>query len=282
MRTKLALLILALVGSVALAQGMLNPFDAGLGVRAMGFGGASTALAEGTESLLANPAGLGWTSGMRADSSLSSILGIYSVTWLSAAMPNLAGGLAYLGVGGIVDPEGNPLRFSQFALAIAAGLDLGPFRIVPFPAAAGVGIKYASVHAADESGSGFALDLGFLARTTTPFGEGRLGIAIQELGFGPTIGEEGDGWSTAFALGLGLAHPLGLTAALDLTSEYTAFGVGWSWARLVEVRGGLRIQGVLQWAFGLGVEWGMFALDYALLTHPVLSASHRFGFGVKF
>ncbi len=282
MRTMLALLILALVGSSALGQGMPNPFDAGLGVRAMGFGGAQTALAEGTEALLANPAGLGWTSGMRADSSLSSILGIYSVTWLAAAMPNLGGGLAYLGVGGITDPEGNPLPFSQFALAIAAGVDLGPFRIVPFPAAAGVGIKYNTVQAGDESGSGFALDFGFLGRTTTPFGEGRLGIAIQELGFGPTIGEEGDGWSTAFALGLGLKHPLGLTAALDLTSEYSAFGVGWSWAKLFEVRAGLRLQGMLQWAFGLGVEWGMFVLDYALLTHPVLSASHRFGFGVKF
>jgi len=26
----------------------------------------------------------------------------------------------------------------------------------------------------------------------------------------------------------------------------------------------------------------MFVIDYALLTHPTLSASHRFGFGAKF
>lgn len=282
MRAMLALLVLILTGTAAVGQAMSNPFDAGLGVRAMGFGGASTALATGTESLLVNPAGLGWTSGMGADSSLSSVLGAYSVTWLAAAMPNLGGGLAYFSVGGITDPEGDPLSFSQFALAVAAGLDLAPFRILPVPGAAGVGIKYNRVQVGEESGSGFALDLGFLARAATPFGEGRLGVVVHELGFGPTVGEEGDGWTTAFALGLSLTHPLGLIAALDLTSEYTAFGIGWGWARLFEVRAGLRIQGALQWAFGLGVNWGMFVIDYALLTHPVLSASHRFGFGVGF
>ncbi|HQM38040.1 MAG TPA: hypothetical protein PLN64_03945, partial [Candidatus Bipolaricaulis anaerobius] len=66
MRRAFALLGVVLVGGgIALGQGLPNPFDVGLGVRAMGFGGASIAIAEGTEALLTNPAGLGWSKGIR-------------------------------------------------------------------------------------------------------------------------------------------------------------------------------------------------------------------------
>jgi len=282
MRRIAVFLVLALAGGVGLAQSMPNPFDVGLGIRAMGFGGASIAIAEGTEALLSNPAGLGWSRGIRADSSLSSALGLYSVTWVAAAVPNFGGGIAYLGVGGITDPKGNPLAFSHFAAVVAAGLDLAGFRMFPFPAAGGVALKFNRVQVADASGSGFALDLGVLGRMNTPLGAVQFGVALRDLGFGMRVGETADGWSIDFGAGVALINPLGFILAADLSSEYTAVGLGWSAFGLFEIRAGLRFQAGVQWALGFGAQWGTFALDYALLTHPVLAVSHRFGFGVSF
>lgn len=281
-RLLLTAIVSLLAGTVAMGQALPNPFDVGLGVRAMGFGGAYVAIAEGTEALLTNPAGLGWSAGIRADSSLSSVLGLYSVTWVSGSIPNLAAGVGYLGVGGITDPGGNPLAFSHLAAAVGVGLDLTFLRAFPFPAAGGVAIKFDRVQIADESGSGFALDIGLLGRMAGPLGNLQLGLALREIGFGPRVGETPEGWSTDLAAGVALVSPLGFILAADLTAEYTALGVGWSVLGLLEVRGGLRFQAGVQWALGLGVKWGVFALDYALLTHPVLSASHRFGFGARF
>ncbi|HAZ30191.1 TPA: hypothetical protein DCY65_01275 [Candidatus Acetothermia bacterium] len=282
MRRTLVLLTVTLAGVLALGQALPNPFDMGLGVRAMGFGGAYIAIAEGTEALLTNPAGLGWSAGLRADSSLSSVLGLYSVTWLAGSIPNFGAGLGYLGVGGITDPDGNPLAFSHLAAVVGAGFDLSGMRLFPFPAAGGMAFKFNRLQVADQAGSGFALDVGLLGRMSTPLGALRFGLALREFGFGPTVGETGDGWSTDLAAGVALVNPLGFLLALDITSEYTALGVGWSAFGAFEIRTGLRIQAGLQWAFGLGVRWGMFVIDYALLTHPVLSAAHRFGFGARF
>ncbi len=282
MRRLCGVLIVVLTGGAALGQGLPNPFDLGLGVRAMGFGGAYMAIAEGTEALLTNPAGLAWSTGTRADSSLTSVLGLYTVTWIAGAIPSFGGGLGYLGVGGITDPDGNPLAFSHFVAVIGAGMDLTALRVAPFPAAGGVALKYDRVQIAGEAGGGVALDIGFLGRLATPVGRLQIGLALREFGFGPRVGNAAEGWSTDLAAGVALVNPLGFILAADLTAEYTAFGVGWSALGLFEVRGGLRVQAGLQWALGLGVKWGMFALDYALLTHPVLAASHRFGFGARF
>lgn len=282
MRRILIPVVLVLVGGSALAQSLPNPFDVGLGIRAMGFGGAYIAIAEGTEALLSNPAGLGWSTGTRADSSLASVLGLYSVTWIAGAVPSFGAGFGYLGVGGITDPQGDPLAFSHLAAVVGAGLDVTRLRFFPFPAAAGVAIKFNRVQIGDESGSGLALDVGVLGRMATPLGPLRFGLALREVGFGPGVGETPDGWTTDLAAGVALVNPLGFLLTADLTAEYTALGVGWSAMGLFEIRSGLRFQAGVQWALGLGVRWGMFVIDYALLTHPVLSASHRFGFGVRF
>lgn len=282
MRRAFALLWVVLFGGMALGQGLPNPFDVGLGVRAMGFGGAYLAIAEGTEALLTNPAGLGWSPGTRADSTLASILGQYTVTWIAGSVPNFGAGLGYLGVGGITDPEGNPLAFSHFVVVVGAGFDLTALRAFPFPAAGGISLKFNRVRIADEAGSGIALDMGLLGRMSTQLGAFRFALALREFGFGPTVGETGEGWSTDLAAGVALVNPMGFTLALDLTAEYTALGVGWSAFGAFEVRAGVRLQAGLQWALGLGARWGMFVIDYALLTHPVLSLSHRFGFGVRF
>lgn len=286
-RALLFVLFGLLAGATALGQGLANPFDVGLGVRAMGLGGAYTALAEGSEALLANPAGLAWVPSLRADSTVTNVLNLYTVGWLAGALPGWGAGLTYLSVGGIADPAEDPLTFSTFGLVLGFGLDARhiPFLsgLFPFPTAVGLALKYHQITVADASGSGIALDIGLLGRLSTPFGEVRAGLTIRELGFGARLGERDEGWSTDLALGAAWIHPSGLLGVLDLSTDYLAVGLGWALFRELEVRGGVRLQGgLVQWSLGLGVRWQAFAVDYALLTHPWLAPSHRFGFGVSF
>lgn len=262
--------ILAVVLTGLTAVGQVSLFDVGLGVRAMGFGGAFSAIAQGPEALLYNPGGLAQARGIAADSAFNSSLGLYSTWWLGGTIPNLGAGLGYLGTGVPGEPD---LGFSQFALIAGYGLDLGP--LLPIPTFAGLGLRFQTTTIAGEGTSGLAFDLGAITRFPSPFGELRASLVVRELGFG--------GWSTEFTLGGAWVSPFGLIAAVDLGSDYQALGVGWSFMGMTEVRAGLRLEaGYFRLAFGLGVQWGSYTLDYALLTHPVLATSHRFGFGLRF
>lgn len=277
-----------LVGGLALGQALPNPFDVGLGVRAMGLGGAYTALAEGTEALLYNPAGLATLPGPRADSSYSSPMGLYSVTWLAGAFPGIGGGVAYLSAGSITDPAtGSPLTFSHLALVAGVGMSanrvpmLNRYLRLPFPLTLGLSIKYDRVQMATETGGNLAFDIGALTRMDIPFGELRLGLAVRDLGPGIGLGERRESWSTSFAVGAALLLPGGLLFTTDLASDYLGMGVGWAFGRGLEVRSGFQSQGgIVHLALGLGVRWKSFALDYALTTHPTLGPSHRLSLGI--
>ncbi len=288
MRTKLTLIATLLVtASVVGLGGIINPLDVGLGVRAMGLGGAYTALAQGSEALLYNPAGLSRQQSLQADSSYTNSMGLYGVGWLAGAAPSLGGGVAYMSVGDIVDPGGAPLAYSQFTLVVGGGLDA---RNIPFlaavipptlPMSLGGNLKIGTARMADASGTGIALDLAAQARFPTGFGEIGAGLAVRDLGFGLAVGDEGGGWSTELAAGVSLTHPIGGFGALEVCGRYIGLGVGWK-IEPVEIRGGIQFAGeITRWTLGLGVAWEQFALDYALMTHPDLGISHRLGFGVN-
>jgi len=288
MRKKITILCLsALLGGAALAQGLPNPFDVGLGVRAMGFGGAYTALAQGPEALLYNPAGLAATTGLRADSAYSSPMGLYSVTWIAGAMPGLGAGMAYLSAGKITDPDKNPLTFSHVAFVAGGALpaDRLPYldRFLPWPVIVGLNLKYDRVQVADEAGGNVAFDVGALANLDSPLGALRLGLAILDLGAGIGLGERNEGWTTSLTLGAALGMPVGLILSIDLAIDRLALGLGWDFGHGLEVRGGFSSQGgVIHFSLGLGVSWRSFVLDYALTTHPVLGLSHRLALGMAF
>jgi len=123
-----AFLMAALIGGLALGQGVYSPLDLGLGVRAEGFGGAYTALAQGPDALLYNPAGLAAATGIEVDSSYLNAMGLYSVTWIGGAVRGLGAGLAYLSAG-IEGPGGSHLAFSHLTLMAGGGL---PASALPF------------------------------------------------------------------------------------------------------------------------------------------------------
>lgn len=263
MRRILLALGVALAGMGGLAQ--VSLFDMGLGTRAMGLGGAYAALAEGAEGLLYNPAGLAQIRGITVDSTV--LAGWVGAGYVGAAMPGLGAGLGYLGTS-----AGENLGYSQLGLLAGFGLDL---RNLGFPALGGVALRYQSTNIAGEGSSSLGLDIGVLGRFPSPFGELRAALVIRELSFG--------GLSTEFVLAGAWLSPFGAFATLDLTSEYVALGLGWALLGGFEIRGGIRQEGGLfRIALGLGVRFGNYTVDYAFLTHPLLSPSHRFGFGLRF
>lgn len=262
MRRALLALALALASLGAWAQ--VSVFDLGLGVRAMGLGGAYAAVAEGAEGLLYNPAGLARVRGLAVDSTiLASWVG---AGYVGAALPSVGVGLAYLGTS-----AGENLGFSQLGLILGFGMDLRFFGLPGWEG--GLALRYQSTNIAGEGQTGFGLDVGVAGAFPLPVGDVRATLVIRELAFG--------GLSTEFVLAGAWLSPIGLFAAVDLTSEYTALGLGWTLG-FAEIRLGLRQEGVFRVALGLGVRFGNYTVDYALLTHPLLSPSHRFGFGVRF
>jgi hypothetical protein len=239
---KKKLLALGLVAISTVALAQVSLFDMGLGTRAMGLGGAYAALAEGPEGLLYNPAGLAQVRGITVDSTI--LAGWVGAGYVGAALPNLGAGIGYLGTS-----AGENLGFSQLGLIAGFGMDLTGFG---FPVLGGMGLRFQSTNIAGEGSTSFGLDIGVLGRWPSPLA---------------------GAWTS----------PFGLLAAIDLTGEYVALGVGWNFLGTTEVRAGLRQEsGVFRIAFGLGVRVGTFNVDYALLTHPLLSPSHRFGFGMRF
>ena len=263
MKKKLLALGLVAISTVVFAQ--VSLFDMGLGTRAMGLGGAYAAVAEGPEGLLYNPAGLAQIRGLLVDSTI--LAGWVGAGYVGAALPSLGAGIGYLGTS-----AGENLGFSQLGLIAGFGMDLTGFG---FPVLGGVGLRFQSTNIAGEGSTSFGLDIGVLGRWASPFGELRAALVIRELALG--------GLSTEFVLAGAWTSPFGLLAAIDLTGEYVALGVGWNFLGTTEVRAGLRQEGgVFRIAFGLGVRVGTFNVDYALLTHPLLSPSHRFGFGMRF
>ncbi|MGC8962854.1 MAG: hypothetical protein ACP5LJ_02850 [Candidatus Bipolaricaulaceae bacterium] len=263
MRRVILALGLVLVSMGGFAQ--VSLFDMGLGARAMGLGGAYAALAAGAEGLLYNPAGLAQIRGINVDSTV--LAGWVAAGYVGAALPGLGAGLGYLGTS-----AGENLGYSQLGFLAGFGLDL---RNLGFPLLGGVALRYQSTNIAGEGSSSLGLDIGVLGRFSSPFGELRAALVIRELSFG--------GLSPEFVLAGAWLSPFGVLASLDLTSEYVALGLGWSALGAFEIRAGLRQEGgLLRIALGLGASFGNYRVDYALLTHPLLSPSHRFGFGVRF
>jgi len=286
MRRYLIGLFVVLLGGLASAQGLINPFDLEPSAKAAGYAGAFCALASGADALIFNPAGLSRGDGFHVSSAyLSHMGGLSSVVWLGGSFGPFAAAFTSLSTGGIeATPGGQDLAFSHLGAVIGVGLSGEMFRLMlPFNMGFGVGIRYDRAQLASETGSGLSLVLGVLGSMSMGPTELRFGFALEDLGFGITFSGIGrrEEWTLAFRAGVAF-----ITQALKLAMDYyngLRIGAGFLISPMLEVRGGIAMAGAgMQLALGVGIEMGSISIDYALLTHPLFAPSHRIGLNASF
>lgn len=246
----------------ALLQGTHRPFNA----RAWGMGGASTALAEGADGLLANPAGPAFTDGaqaMLASTSLDLVLsaGMYDPAegsiWEEAQGSDSQWGVAYSGStqsgGGQVSAWG--LAFADadggnsFSLAVAGR------RSERSKMAAGISMRH-------PSGGDLSFAYGFLYRTPGGFS---LGLNLDQAPGGlfgdlllPTVGAAYEGENITLAVDFFDVIDNVLEDGCE-TLMGAEFRVGEGMAlRVGSARGNL--------TYGVGYQKNGWSLDYAHIS----------------
>jgi hypothetical protein len=288
-------LLLAAVSSSEEYSNVASVFDLGMGARPLAMGGAFVGLADDGSTLFYNPAGLAWSDGLSALSSVEIRPSTASYGHVSACLGNLGVGMHYFDFGEVseTDEFGNVIgTFSYRNYGLLAGTGVSAASI-PFLSgmnlaeciAFGVGAKLLIVDTLDPGdGSGFATDLSFLLKVDDPwFGKPYLtrlsfGVVVQNL-FGTRIAFESghrEDWQKKVAIGISTEVLEQLVASLEVRSTGTVhFGLEWFPVPAIALRCGLKRDGVWMWSLGMGVYFGRSVFDYALVIHPVLNNQHR-------
>jgi hypothetical protein len=293
-----ALLLVGLGNITGMAETAVSVLNIDPGVQIMGVGGAGVALAEGAETLYYNPAGLSDLEGISFSSFYSSHMGVASYSAFSLTFRNWGVGFLMFDSGNITgyDDRGNPtdtLSYGSHAILFGFGVDpkdLAFIPALPIDFSLGGRIKYVSATVGDASGSGFAFDLAY--RMTFP--DMRVGpVGLSDLAFGLTatnlfggLNYDAHSESLGMNLRLGVSAKIAdivlITSDLDLSGQFHA-GAEYKPVQNFAIRAGMLTQsGVISLTLGLGINVEGFLIDYAYISHPTLSGSHRISLAIDF
>ena len=285
----------------------------GVGARALGMGGAYTAIADDSSSLFWNQAGLSRISKRELGMSHAELPAQTRYDFLGYVQPTKYGTLGvggtYLSQGSLEgrDASGKPTggySASDSAFQVALSRRLGDGSRL------GVGVKYVRSAIADASAQTFAVDFGAqhelgLRGPGTPL----FGVSVQNLGPGLKFQDQTDSLPLTLAAGLGYRLPMGLTAALDYRnrphSASSEFRVGTEYALVptFALRAGFSRavgsqsprsgggssksgSGGLSEAAGFAAGFGFkvygYMLDYSMTPFGELGHVQRFSLGARF
>lgn len=284
------------IGLPMVAQEASTIFDIEPGVSMLGAGAAGVSVANGAETLYYNPATLAALPGISFSSFYASYLGLSNYSALSLTFRNWGMAALLLDSGGIdgYDADGNAtetLAYKNTGILFGVGLDPSTLPFIPdlaFDFSLGARIKYLSVQIAEESGSGFAFDLGF--RTTIP--DMRLGpVSVTETAFGLTAVNlfggvsydvERDDFLMDLELGVSARMAKVLLVAIDAHLE-GALQVGFVYSPVptLDLRVGMISNGGVTFTAGVGVDVEGFLIDYAFASHA-LGGTHRVSLTLDF
>jgi hypothetical protein len=265
-------------------------FDAN--ARAVGLGGAYTALATDSNALLYNPAGLARVKSSEATFMHNQYGQGVGQQYIGVALKNGFGlQFNYASLGDvprttISDPSGSGSRLnvSDTALGAGYGRELSP------DLAVGGGAKYFTETLGEVSVSGYALDVGGLYRLPDVKG---LTFGASVLNIGPQVKFASTPEKLPTTLRLGSAYATRLphndvTLALDLTkSLLDKVRLGFGAETLIDeqfaVRAGFttRQEAGIGLVFGLGWTGRKVSADYALVPMGDLGNAHRISFTLR-
>ncbi|MBK7629612.1 MAG: hypothetical protein IPJ23_02630 [Ignavibacteriales bacterium] len=143
---------------------------------------------------------------------------------------------------------------------------------------AGITINYQTVSIKNYGNDGAVFfNLGGLAYISDVF---RLGFSFQNVNR-PTFGNEDDQIPVVFNSGLSydIADELTINFALEKDIKYKAsfqFGINYDIVEYLSLRTGFSNE-PSKYSAGIGINYSMFSLDYAMFTHNDLGLTHQAG-----
>lgn len=275
--TRFLLPFLILLGLVATPAAAMFE-NQGLSVRAVGMGGAFTAIADDVSAATANPAGLAQVGGMQFHGSYKLLFGGVGVN-LHAANAGFGMPVGRFGTAAIAGQETGFELHSERTVKLTHGFELT--RDVMF----GYGLTGYNLFQQDiGSGYAFGLDLGMLAKVYRIWSVGFYARNINMPKVG--TGEQGEmPWMLAF--GLGFSPTPGIRSAIDVKkvpgqATRVCFGQELRIIRdHLTLRAGMQTEPI---RFSAGLRTGIknIHVDYALRTHALTPLEHSFGIQAEF
>ncbi len=294
MRTLPLAALLVLAAGEARAAETAAFLDIGPGARALGMGGAYTALADDANALYWNPAGLVKLEKREFTASHAEMFESTRHDFLAYAHPTsqgtFAGGLTYLSQGKIDGRDslgrqtaGYDASDAAVSLAYARKLDIADL---------GAAFKYLRSHIGSTEAQGAAVDIGG-KRELEGVGPGRLvlGAAVRNLGPGLKYQDERNDLPLRLAVGAGYSFQGGHAAAVEVVNgprgagtdaslggEFQAiknFYLRAGYTTRTAVTGGSGFDAARGLTMGLGFRDGRWGIDYAVLPSGELGRSHR-------
>lgn len=260
--------------------------------RAVGMGGAYTALATDSHALLYNPAGLARVKSSEATFMHNQYALGVGQQYIGVALKRGFGfQFNYASLGDVPrttisqpDGTGGRLNVSDTALGAGYGWALTPDLSV------GGGAKYISESLGDVTASGYAVDFGGLYRMSEIKG---LTLGASLLNLGPAVKFQSTSEKLPSTVRLGSAYALklprnDLTFALDLTkSLLDKVRLGFGVETLIDEQFAVRTGFTTAQDAGLGVSFGLgwtgrkVGADYAFVPLGALGNAHRLSFTLR-
>jgi competence ComEA-like helix-hairpin-helix protein len=243
------------------------------GARAAALAGAYTAVADDAEAVWWNPAGLRFCRNIQANTLYSNLYNMEDLKYVnfSMAVPTLVlgtWGIGYSDFGTAAYME-KDVRFS-FATGLTEGIYFG------------TSLKSNRVKIGNDGGSAsaFGLDLGVMANVNV-----RMALSVININ-NPLLGDTSEAIARRFMCGLMVKPYKKITASIDLHKPVEQdleprIGLECELNKTLTLRAGTQAR-PSRFSFGFGFNWSIFSLNYAFMTHTVLSTQHLFGLKCRF
>ncbi len=294
-----AVLLSAVSVPAAFAGGTTAAFlKLGSGARAIGLGGAYTAVSGDINAISYNPAGLAALRRSEAGFTRAELVEGISYNFLGYSRPaakgNIGLGVNYLGQSSIEGRGANREATGSFQASDTA-VNLAYARPLTGRAALGLNFKYITSRIAGETANGWAVDAGW--QYEMPVKGLGLGFAVQNLGPKLKFLDEGSALPLTASAGAGYMLLDNVLLSLDVSrqvSEKSAvFSLGSEYAVFNSVfmragyltsaaSGGSGLADTGAFKAGFGLKLKGFNLDYAVTPFGDIGKAHRISLGAGF